>query len=50
MSDKARQDIDLDDPDFWKKWAKKASVDLDQLDQVSRIYCMLLSCHVCVFE
>lgn len=23
----ARQDIDVDDPDFWKKWAKKAEID-----------------------
>ncbi|XP_047133155.1 chromodomain-helicase-DNA-binding protein 8 isoform X1 [Hydra vulgaris] len=33
VSDKARQDISLDDPDFWQKWAKKASVDIDELDK-----------------
>lgn len=33
VSDKARQDIDLDDPDFWKKWARKASVDLEELEK-----------------
>ncbi|CAG0888582.1 unnamed protein product, partial [Darwinula stevensoni] len=25
----SRSDIDIDDPDFWQKWAKKADVDLD---------------------
>lgn len=24
-----RNDIDIDDPEFWQKWAKKADVDLD---------------------
>ena len=25
-----RTDIDIDDPDFWKKWAKKAEIDTEQ--------------------
>ena len=25
----SRSDIDIDDPDFWQKWAKKADIDLD---------------------
>jgi len=25
-----RNDIDIDDPDFWKKWAKKAEIDVDE--------------------
>lgn len=24
-------DIDIDDPDFWQKWAEKANLNLDQL-------------------
>ena len=26
-----RTDIDIDDPDFWKKWAKRAEIDAEQL-------------------
>lgn len=26
-----RTDIDIDDPDFWKKWAKRAEIDTEQL-------------------
>lgn len=25
-----RADIDIDDPDFWKKWAKKADIDTSE--------------------
>jgi chromodomain-helicase-DNA-binding protein 7 len=25
-----RSDIDINDPNFWQKWAKKADVDTDQ--------------------
>lgn len=25
-----RQDIDIDDPDFWKKWARKADIDTSE--------------------
>ena len=25
-----RSDIDIDDPDFWKKWAKKADIDTSE--------------------
>ena len=26
-----RTDIDIDDPDFWKKWAKRAEIDTEQM-------------------
>lgn len=26
-----RNDIDIDDPEFWEKWAKKADIDVDQI-------------------
>jgi len=26
-----RNDIDIDDPEFWQKWAKKADVDLENM-------------------
>ncbi len=29
-----RQDIDIDDPDFWKKWAKKAEIDPTERDDM----------------
>ena len=28
---KKGDDIDIDDPDFWKKWAMKADIDVDEL-------------------
>lgn len=32
-----RSDIDIDDPDFWKKWAKKAEIDtVEEIDKVNR--------------
>lgn len=31
-----RQDIDIDDPDFWKKWAKKAEIDTAERDDMVR--------------
>lgn len=27
-----RTDINIDDPDFWKKWAKRAEIDTEQLN------------------
>lgn len=33
-SSENRDDIPLDDPDFWKKWAKKADIDVDAADKV----------------
>ncbi|XP_014669960.1 PREDICTED: chromodomain-helicase-DNA-binding protein 7-like [Priapulus caudatus] len=30
-----RTDIDIDDPNFWQKWAKKADIDVDKLGRVS---------------
>lgn len=35
-----RSDIEIDDPNFWQKWAKKADLDLDEaLHRVSIITC-----------
>lgn len=32
-----RNDIALDDPEFWQKWAKKADIDMDSINRkVSR--------------
>ena len=31
VSAKGEEDIDIDDPDFWQKWAKKADLDVDAL-------------------
>lgn len=31
-----RSDIDINDPNFWQKWAKKADVDTDQ-DKVNTL-------------
>lgn len=31
-----RSDIELDDPDFWKKWAKKAEIDTDLGDKLRK--------------
>lgn len=28
-----RADIDIDDPDFWKKWAKRADIDTSERDE-----------------
>ena len=28
-----RDDIDIGDPDFWSKWAKKANIDVDSLHE-----------------
>lgn len=34
-----RNDIALDDPEFWQKWAKKADIDMDSINRkVSRRY------------
>ena len=34
-----RSDIDIDDPDFWKKWAKRADIDTSERDeQVTLIF------------
>ncbi|ODM96291.1 Chromodomain-helicase-DNA-binding protein 7, partial [Orchesella cincta] len=29
----ARDDIDIDDPNFWQKWARKAEIDVDELGE-----------------
>jgi chromodomain-helicase-DNA-binding protein 7 len=34
-----RSDIDIDDPDFWKKWAKRADIDTSERDeQVCKLF------------
>lgn len=34
MSSKGEEEIDIDDPDFWQKWAKKADLDVDLMNKV----------------
>ena len=34
MSSKGEEEIDIDDPDFWEKWAKKAELDVDLMNKV----------------
>ena len=34
MSSKGEEEIDIDDPDFWQKWAKKAELDVDLINKV----------------
>lgn len=34
-----RSDIEIDDPNFWEKWAKKANLDVDELK--NRVMCIL---------
>ncbi len=34
-----RSDIDIDDPNFWSKWAKKADLDMDQLTNKVSTHC-----------
>ena len=31
-TDDTRSDINIDDPNFWQKWAKKADLDVDDLE------------------
>jgi len=41
-----RNDIDIDDPEFWQKWAKKADVDLDIMqNKVHRFFVTLVFHH-----
>eukprot|EP00794_Sanderia_malayensis_P019257 gene19257-21185_t len=37
VSNTAKIDIDLDDPEFWSKWAQKAAIDVDDLNQENLI-------------
>jgi len=34
VSSKGEEEIDIDDPDFWEKWAKKAELDVDLMNKV----------------
>ena len=54
MSDN-RSDIDIADPNFWQKWAKKADLDLDEFgskvprvnDSTYQIHPAAQFCFVC---
>ena len=35
MSAEDQDDISLDDPNFWEKWAKKADLDLGRMKDVN---------------
>ncbi|KAL9976050.1 hypothetical protein ACROYT_G013284 [Oculina patagonica] len=37
VSSKGEEEIDIDDPDFWQKWAKKAELDVDMMNKDNRI-------------
>lgn len=34
----AKRDIDVDDPDFWTKWAQKAAIDVKDVDVRPAVY------------
>jgi len=38
VSAEDRDDISLDDPNFWEKWAKKADLDLQRLNDVRPLF------------
>lgn len=40
------EDIDLDDPDFWQKWAQKAKLDLNKLANKASGKCKSCFVHV----
>lgn len=33
-----RSDIEIDDPDFWKKWAKKAEIDMEVGERMRKVF------------
>lgn len=35
-----RNDIALDDPEFWQKWAKKADIDMDSINRKVSTRCL----------
>ena len=35
-------DINIDDPDFWQKWAEKAKLDLDELANKVHVYVYMI--------
>lgn len=42
-------DINVDDPDFWQKWAERAKLNLDELaNKVLYIVCTALTCSVII--
>lgn len=42
MSSKGEEEIDIDDPDFWQKWAKKAELDVDLMNKVGHVQICVL--------
>lgn len=42
VADGTTEDLDINDPAFWQKWAEKAQLDLDQLANKVRVSHMLL--------
>ena len=45
-----RNDIDIDDPQFWQKWAKKADVDLEYMQNKVRHYFAASCISLTVFQ
>ena len=48
-----RSDIDLEDPDFWKKWAKKAEIDTELGEKSRKVFhslCMLRIKSLCMVK
>ena len=39
-----RNDIDIDDPEFWQKWAKKADVDLEYMQ--NKVHSWIFRCFI----
>lgn len=50
VADGTAEDLDINDPAFWQKWAEKAQLDLDQLANkvgpasYTRSYCCVVLC------
>ena len=46
-----RNDIDIDDPEFWQKWAKKADVDLEIMQNKVHLFAATIKrVKVCVYR
>lgn len=39
-----RSDIEIDDPDFWKKWAKKAEIDTEVAEKMRKVSVSMCVC------
>lgn len=44
-----RADIDIDDPDFWKKWARRADIDTTERGEKVCSLCNSIIWILCVF-